>query len=716
MLSTSAFPLLCIGSELFLSFGIRIYNMKEILETTVQRCCSFQISSCKPMRGELKLNVPTVSLGLAMGWVSLASGESEAGLGAGGSDCRLVVAATVTFAAALLGVPLSARALTFGRKFATVATSLAFVVCWSLKLGSLRAAEPGWWVVAARVAAGFGSAGAYSIAPLLAREMCERAVAGAAVSALVLAHNLGILLMYLAADQGLAHRTVLWSCLGLSVVHCVVFLFVPESPAYLAAKGQHEKARSSVAWLRGARRDDPMLAQELAALPPPDDSSVFQTLKELLSDRTRRRALVIAIVAVVGQETCGIFTLIQFAERTFVIVRDEHAEQAERAPVYGELVSPARYALWLGVVQFVASAAALYLVERVGRRPLIVYTAWLTGLSLAAAALCVRLEARQLSAAVLLGAAVAFDSGGLQPAPYALLADMFHYQFRSSAMMVATSGTCIGNALEVAVFPVLAARAGLWPALAASAALTVLFAVFAMFVIPETRNKTPDEIYADMKRSPIACFAKEPFESKEIPEAFGIVKLVMREMGLLDKLSVWLGRGKTEVTVLVLGLDNSGKSTMLNTLRAPDQRAQVLPTVGHQQETFQTGGVTFSAWDVSGAPRHRALWERHYRRAHAVIFVVDCSDHLRLVVAREELELMLAHPDMCGRRVPLLVFANKCDAPLALAPMQIASALCLERITDKPWHICASDAVSGAGLADGVSWLARQIKHTTLHN
>ncbi|XP_026727510.1 ADP-ribosylation factor-like protein 6 [Trichoplusia ni] len=186
-------------------------------------------------------------------------------------------------------------------------------------------------------------------------------------------------------------------------------------------------------------------------------------------------------------------------------------------------------------------------------------------------------------------------------------------------------------------------------------------------------------------------------------------------MGLLDKLSVWLGRGRAELTVLVLGLDNSGKSTLLNALRPPEQRAQhTTPTVAQQLDHFQSGGISFSAWDVSGAPRHRALWERHYRRAHAVIFVVDSADHLRLVVAREELELLLAHPDMFGRRVPLLVFANKSDAPHALAPMQVAAALGLERIVEKPWHIGASCALSGAGLADGVAWLARQLRDARL--
>lgn len=190
-------------------------------------------------------------------------------------------------------------------------------------------------------------------------------------------------------------------------------------------------------------------------------------------------------------------------------------------------------------------------------------------------------------------------------------------------------------------------------------------------------------------------------------------------MGLLDKLSVWLGRGRTDVTVLVLGLDNSGKTTLLAALRPPDPRPHdprphAAPTVGHSVDHFTSGGVSFSAWDVSGAARHRALWERHYRAAHAIIFVVDSADHLRLVVAREELELLVSHPDMCGRRLPLLVLANKSDAPHALAPMQVAAALGLERITDKPWHICASCALSGAGLADGVAWLARQVRDAHL--
>ncbi|XP_075985628.1 uncharacterized protein LOC142982829 [Anticarsia gemmatalis] len=666
------------------------------------------------------INVPTMSFGLAMGWVSLASGESVEGDATLGGEhareLRVVVAAAVTFAASLLGVPLCARALAAGRKPALIATSAMFVACWSLKL-----CGGGWWLVAARACAGLAGAGAWALAPLLAREMCSERVRGAAVSALIVANNLGVLLMYLAADWHVPHRTVLWSCLCVSALHCVVFALVPESPQYLAAHGHADKARASLAWLRGVEPDAPELEVELSELPTTETKqSPFKIIREMFKDAGRRRAFTLSCIMVVGQESCGVLALLQFAERVFVLARDAAVPAATNvtlhvvADVTADVTGgPARHAVWLGVAQLLASLLALYLVERVGRKRLMVWCGLCTGACLALGAGAVAGGARALWPAAALALAVFADSAGLQPAPYAMLADMFDYEYRSCAVTLVGALAWLGNALDVAVFPAVAARGGVAAALALSAALTLALALLALCRVPETRGRTPREIYdillgnkRDTCDSVVTCSAVTKIFNKKLVST----KVDVR-MGLLDKLSVWLGRGRAEVTVLVLGLDNSGKSTLLNALRAPEQRlAHTVPTVAHHQEHFTSAGVSFSAWDVSGAPRHRALWERHYRRAHAVIFVVDAADHLRLVVAREELELLLAHPDMFGRRVPLLVFANKSDAPHALAPMQVAAALCLERMTDKPWHICASCALSGAGLADGVAWLARQLR------
>lgn len=53
-------------------------------------------------------------------------------------------------------------------------------------------------------------------------------------------------------------------------------------------------------------------------------------------------------------------------------------------------------------------------------------------------------------------------------------------------------------------------------------------------------------------------------------------------------------------------------------------------------------GCAFTVFDMSGAGRYRNLWERYYRDAQAVIFVVDTSDKLRMAVAKDELEMMLS--------------------------------------------------------------------------
>jgi len=113
---------------------------------------------------------------------------------------------------------------------------------------------------------------------------------------------------------------------------------------------------------------------------------------------------------------------------------------------------------------------------------------------------------------------------------------------------------------------------------------------------------------------------------------------------------------------------------------------------------------------MSGQGRYRNLWEHYYRDCQGVIFVVDSSDRLRMVVAKDELDMLLQHPDIQARRLPILFFANKMDMRDAMSSVKVSQTLGLERIMDKPWHICASNAVTGEGLQEGVEWLTGQIK------
>jgi len=172
-----------------------------------------------------------------------------------------------------------------------------------------------------------------------------------------------------------------------------------------------------------------------------------------------------------------------------------------------------------------------------------------------------------------------------------------------------------------------------------------------------------------------------------------------------------LGFIKHTVRILVIGLDNSGKTTLVNHLKPKKAlTTEVVPTVGFSVEEFSKNNLNFTVFDMSGQGRYRSLWENYYRDVEAIIFVIDCTDKIRMCVAKNELDELLSHDDLVNLNIPILFFANKMDLPSALTPVDCMQILELERISDKPWHITSSNALTGQGVTDGISWLADHVR------
>ncbi|KAK6619808.1 hypothetical protein RUM43_012136 [Polyplax serrata] len=189
-------------------------------------------------------------------------------------------------------------------------------------------------------------------------------------------------------------------------------------------------------------------------------------------------------------------------------------------------------------------------------------------------------------------------------------------------------------------------------------------------------------------------------------------------MGFFDKFITYLkSHTQLEANVIVVGLNNSGKTSIVNHFKAEDERTtDTVPTIGFNVDKFRNENVGFTAFDMSGQERYRDLWEHYYKDCNGIIFVIDSSDKLRLVVVKEELDLLLQHPDVANKKIPILFFANKMDLRESLSSVKIASGLNLDRIMDKPWHICASNAITGEGLQDGVEWFTQQIRDLMVYN
>merc|ERR1712212_76051 len=186
-------------------------------------------------------------------------------------------------------------------------------------------------------------------------------------------------------------------------------------------------------------------------------------------------------------------------------------------------------------------------------------------------------------------------------------------------------------------------------------------------------------------------------------------------MGFFGDIFRSLGFGKKPVAKIVcVGLDNSGKTTLLNQFKSDKTRtdaADIVPTVGFTCEKFTAVGLELTVWDFSGQGRYRNMWELYYKDAQAVIFVLDSADRLRMAVARDELESILGHEDINKNNALFLFFANKMDLADATTAAEASHLLELpELLKGKAYHIQASNAVTGEGVQEGLTWLAQKLK------
>ena len=182
-------------------------------------------------------------------------------------------------------------------------------------------------------------------------------------------------------------------------------------------------------------------------------------------------------------------------------------------------------------------------------------------------------------------------------------------------------------------------------------------------------------------------------------------------MGLLDKLSNFLSSKKKDANILVVGLDNSGKTSLLNQLKPADSKTlTIVPTVGFNVEKFQCKALNFTTFDMSGQGKYRNLWEHYYKEIDAIIYVIDSSDRMRLVVSKEELLNMVDHVELRNRNIPILVFANKMDVKGAYSVQDVSEELELNQIRNKRLKIFGSNALNGDGVNEGIEWLAQIIK------
>ena len=222
-------------------------------------------------------------------------------------------------------------------------------------------------------------------------------------------------------------------------------------------------------------------------------------------------------------------------------------------------------------------------------------------------------------------------------------------------------------------------------------------------------------------------------------------------MGVLVSKLLGVIMGNKEVRVLILGLDNAGKTTILYKLQMGEVVTTV-PTIGFNVETVQCAvqccanfaaptprsaaaqicgasaaltahrphrspppsrrhrykNLRFQVWDLGGQTSIRPYWRCYYQNTNAVIYVVDSADTERMGISKQELVTMLEEEEL--KDAALMVFANKQDLPNAATAEVIAEKLGLSALKNRQWQIFKTSALKGDGLYDGLDWLISTLR------
>jgi len=163
-----------------------------------------------------------------------------------------------------------------------------------------------------------------------------------------------------------------------------------------------------------------------------------------------------------------------------------------------------------------------------------------------------------------------------------------------------------------------------------------------------------------------------------------------------------------KTTVLVLGLDNAGKTQILYCMKMGMAIEHTVPTLGFNIEEFKYKNLTFKAWDIGGQTKFRSMWHHYFEGVDAVIYVIDSADRQRFPESKKELQSLLEYDQL--RTLPFLVFANKQDLPHAAEIVELKSRF--------EWHLYGKTnamhmigccAVRNEKISVGLDWLANAV-------
>lgn len=383
-----------------------------------------------------------------------------------------------------------------GRKKAIIVTSFISLFGASMFL-LCRAANSVEMLVLGRLLVGLASGLTTSIVPMYLTELSPLALTGAVGVLCPMGVNVGVFVgQFMGLNfllGGVDDWPYLLSVYAVMVMLCLPLLIIlPESPKYLfLVKGNEEKSFKELRRLRGPSAAslaedidilrDEARANQIAAL----SGDTAWSMSRVLSEQKLRLPLLLTCAMQAGQQTSGINAVFYYSQSIFI--------------QGGLSIQHSQYAtIGCGFINVCTAVLVLYLLPRVGRRPLLlssILSASIILTCLAAALKFMRLLTWMPYVCMVLVFLYVLVYGlGLGPIPYFIASEMFEVAPRPAGMAWGSLANWSGNFLVGMCFPTMREFIGPYSFIIFALITAALYVLQKMY-FPETQGRTPTQVF-----------------------------------------------------------------------------------------------------------------------------------------------------------------------------------------------------------------------------
>ncbi|XP_041978516.1 facilitated trehalose transporter Tret1-like [Aricia agestis] len=372
-----------------------------------------------------------------------------------------------------------------GRKKTLLSTAAPFFCGMVLAI----TAKQGWMLCIMTLLWGFGTGMASTVLMTYIAEIADKSLRATLSVITRVGFNLGTFLMMLCGPF-ILYETLNYTIFALPIFIFFGCLWIPESPYYFLKEGHVQRARRELIKLRN---NPEVVEAELETIKAGvnKDMQRSSTPKELFTGPQYRKAIIIAAGLKVAQILTGALAIQQYLG---TIIGESKSD-----------IKPSTAMVIFGAVKFVVSITSTVLADRVGRRPLLVYSFFGNGISLASVGTYFSLQnvvhvndniLKIFGFIPLTGIVVSnvVSTLGFNSIIGIIQAEIFPLNVRNVAMV---SLNIFGGFLGFSVskgFQMVKNSFGISSAFWTFTVISILSALFSYFFVPETKGKSLEEI------------------------------------------------------------------------------------------------------------------------------------------------------------------------------------------------------------------------------